>query len=291
MKTLSISPITNTARFPFKKGTLQFLQDAHKETVANLIIGLIGSTYNPFTAYVIYGCENSGSGLSYNITDGYIFYLGELYQVSATSFTASSGQVAVLSITTTQYTTNADPVTFTDATTHNVHNIRAITIASGVSGSGLADYSDVNFIGIVVADEKTRALSAEAVLQGEINTINSGWTSYTPTISFTASGAATITTNRSKFKVIGKTLIVDLQVAVTITINANDISFSLPSGKVHASYLSESIENIVDATNSLLIPVGVILNNGGTVINFNNSGNNFNNGDWGFSRTFIMEIQ
>src|SRR6185503_8165948 len=43
----------------------------------------------------------------------------------------------------TQYTTNADPVTFTDSVARNVHNIRSINFSSGVSGTGIFDFGDI----------------------------------------------------------------------------------------------------------------------------------------------------
>lgn len=150
MKILDTTPITNSARLPIKKGTLQFLQDAHKETAAATIIALIGPSYNASTVYILYGVQNSGSGSNYVISSGYAFYNGEIFTVDATSFTTVGTDTAVFNIAITQYTTNADPVTFTDTTVKNVHNIRKITVSSGASGSGIADYSAGFFLSFVI---------------------------------------------------------------------------------------------------------------------------------------------
>lgn len=190
--------ITDTKRFPIKKGTLEFLQDAYKDCFTNLLIGLIGPSYSGLNVYIIYGATNSGSGSAYNISAGAAFYLGEIFPVANTSFTASGGQTAVLNITTTQYTTNADPVTFSDATINNIHDNRFITVASGVSGSGIKNYANVIFLDLSKEELEER-------LQDQIDSINSAWFSSAPTLS---SSAFVASTNNVTFrwKIIGKTV-------------------------------------------------------------------------------------
>ena len=141
MKKLIIDSISDSAQMPIKKGTLQFLQDANYEAMQSIVLAAIGSTYDPTKVYVLYGCINSGSGNSYTITAGAVFYAGEIYLVDAASFTASGSNVGVFSIAITQYTNNADPVTFADTTIQNVHNIRKMLISAGASGSTIGDYS------------------------------------------------------------------------------------------------------------------------------------------------------
>ena len=141
MKKLVIDSISDSAQMPIKKGTLQFLQDANYEAMQSIVLAAIGSTYDPTKVYVLYGCINSGSGNSYTITAGAVFYAGEIYLVDAASFTASGSNVGVFSIAITQYTNNADPVTFADTTIQNVHNIRKMLISAGASGSTIGDYS------------------------------------------------------------------------------------------------------------------------------------------------------
>lgn len=150
MKKLDVSSITDTSQFPLKQGTLQFLQDANAEVLANILIGLIGPGYNPATIYVLNGCVNSGTGTVYIITAGAVFYNGEVFLVAATSFTVSGGNVPIFTQVTSQYTVHADPVTFTDAVVRNVHNIRMFAIVQGASGSGVADYSQGYFLSFAI---------------------------------------------------------------------------------------------------------------------------------------------
>lgn len=145
MRIIDTSPITDSAKFPIKKGTLDFLQAAYGEVVSAILIGIIGiDNYDPTVVYIIYGIVNTGAGAVYNITAGAVFYNGEVFYVDAASFTATGSNVAIFQIVITQFLgdgTNADPVTFTDSSLHNVHDIRKIQIVQGASGSGLGNLS------------------------------------------------------------------------------------------------------------------------------------------------------
>lgn len=141
MKILNVTPITDSKQLKIKKGTLQFLQDANYEAFQAVVRASIGSAYNPSLVYIMFGCVNSGTGNSYDITAGAVFYNGEIYLVDATSFIAAGSNVGVFQAITTQYTNNADPVTYTDSSVGNVHNIRKFQIVQGATGSGVSDFS------------------------------------------------------------------------------------------------------------------------------------------------------
>lgn len=146
MRKIDESQITSGSEMYFKKGTWTHLQAAYTELFEALMRREFKS-YSGTTMYVIYGCVNSGSGSNYVISAGAVFYAGEIYLVDAATFTAGGGQTAVATITTTQYTTFADPVTFSDGNPKYVHNIRKVVIASGTSGTGTKDYSAFEFFG------------------------------------------------------------------------------------------------------------------------------------------------
>jgi hypothetical protein len=151
MKHLRNTDITPTSQLPIKSGTLEFLQDAHEETshdiIQAIVKNIIGeSNYSLSTPYVLYGLTNVGSGSSYIISNGAILYGGQIYRVDTATFTAGAGQTAIMNFVTSQYNTNADPVTFSDAVQRNVHDIIKIVVVAGTSGSGsVADYSTLVF--------------------------------------------------------------------------------------------------------------------------------------------------
>lgn len=141
MKKLSVTPITNSAQFFPKKGTLEFLQLAHREGFTAILRALIGAAYDPAVVYILYGVENTGTYPVYTISEGVVFFNGEIYYVDAAGYSATGSDVAVFSIIQTQYTTDADPVTLSDATVHNIHNIFKMQTTAGAPGSGLANFT------------------------------------------------------------------------------------------------------------------------------------------------------
>lgn len=142
MKKLNLSNISTTVGMPQKSGSLTHIQSAYQEALNSIVRSIISDgIYQSDVGYILHGCVNSGSGLNYNISEGAIFLNGEIYQVPAAVFTATGLQVAVGTITTTYFSDqSADPVAFTDGVSRNVHEIRRIVFAAGLSGGG-----DVNF--------------------------------------------------------------------------------------------------------------------------------------------------
>ena len=146
MKKLDTSPIAPGVSFPLKGGTLAFLQLAYQEVIQEIVTSRIGGYYDTTKAYILNGCINTGSGSNYIISAGSVFFNGEIYLVPAATFTISGSNVAEGIITTTQYTSDADAVIFTDNVSRNVHNIRQIVFSAALSGSGAVDF--VNLINL-----------------------------------------------------------------------------------------------------------------------------------------------
>jgi len=142
MKKLDTSAVTSGNGFPIKVGTLDFLQAAYTEPIAEIMKNIIGVTYSPSTPYILSGCVATTGGGTTNITGGSIFFNGEILLSPAQSVSVVTG-VLLANIGVTQYTTNADPVQFTGGGAPiNVHNIRQVAYAYAATGSGsIADYS------------------------------------------------------------------------------------------------------------------------------------------------------
>jgi hypothetical protein len=141
MRKLSTSSVTNTTAMPIKAGTLEHLQLAYQEVANALARNAIGRPTDTTRAYILFGCINSGTAGSMNVSAGAVYYAGEIYLVDA--FTLTVTQAAVAAIATTFFGTNADPVTFTDGVARNVHEIRKITFSNAASGSGLFDFNNM----------------------------------------------------------------------------------------------------------------------------------------------------
>lgn len=141
MRKLDVSAISPSNGFPVKSGTITHLQLAYQEAISETAKGIIGYGYDPTKGYILNGCLNSGSGSSYIIASGSIYFNGEVYLVDPATFTISGSNVAVGTIT-VSFNSSAvsDPVQFQDGVNRNVHQIRKIVFAPGLSGSGAVDY-------------------------------------------------------------------------------------------------------------------------------------------------------
>jgi len=142
MNKLITSDISAGSRMPIKKGTIDFLQLAYQQPLSALAQRIIGTNYDPTKAYVLYGLTGSMGSIS----AGALFFNGEVYLCDGDSSGLPCGgsNVAVLNIAITNYSSDADPVTFSDGSVYNIHNIRKVAISCGASGSGdVCDYSDL----------------------------------------------------------------------------------------------------------------------------------------------------
>jgi hypothetical protein len=133
MKKLDTSPITDSASMPVKSGSLQFLQEAHQETTVAVVNAMLGYTPDPTKGYIIQGVNVTVVGSNYTITDGYIYFNGEIFKLNASSFTLAGGQQVYATITNVPYPA-ADPVMFGDNVLRTVHLNRQMTFSSAVSG-------------------------------------------------------------------------------------------------------------------------------------------------------------
>ena len=207
---LNVTPITDTAQMPLKKGTLQFLQNAYNINFFHVLQSLsaTGTVFNSTIPYVLYGCRNTGVYPNYNISAGVVLYGLQIYAVEAASFTVTGSDVPVMNIVTNQYTTNADPVTLTDGSTVNIHNINSMTITAGASGSGDVNWSNCIFDEFSINAERINRQTADAALQTEIDYIYDVWQGVTLDSSNVSAAGGTISSISSgtlSYKKIGKT--------------------------------------------------------------------------------------
>lgn len=141
MKKLDVTPITTSIAMPIKAGTLQFLQDAHKEALNALIKNVVQDPLTD-TIYILSGCVNSGTLPVHTISPGTLYVNDEIYDFAGATFTLTGLNKAYARIETTQYTAIADPVEFTDGVSRNVHNIRKIVIEATTVSSLLPEFKD-----------------------------------------------------------------------------------------------------------------------------------------------------
>lgn len=191
---------------PIKKGTLQFIQRSHRDTVRDAIVGMIGKTYDNTKVYVLYGCEVSISGSNVDFTEGAVFYAEEVFEVLGSSFTLTGGHYIGWALDIQQYTNFADPVTFSDGNNYNVHNIRRyklLAVANGGSNKPLA--SDTVFYGVWQARNN---VSDVAVV----------------------SGTGTVSSSQIRYKIDGNMVTLQYSVDVNLTGGVPHLEITLPVG-------------------------------------------------------------
>lgn len=147
MKKLITSSAVGTIEQPVFPRTLQHLQEAYTEAIAAVVKNL--TNYVDGTLQILFGCviTNAGAGV-FNITEGAVFYNGEVYLVIAGTITCAGAEIPVWVIDTSYQA--GDPVTLYDSmvpvSTANVHEIKLFKIVNAASGSGLFDYGSANVI-------------------------------------------------------------------------------------------------------------------------------------------------
>lgn len=133
--------IDPTSQQPFTVKSLEFLQNAIREAIGVNARAIIGSIYDATKVYAFTGLGQSGNIIS----NGYVFYNGEVYSITGADITAYSNVPVIKAAVVSDV--NYDPIMFSDGVNKNVHFIDYFYIDDGVSASTTyGDYADVIFV-------------------------------------------------------------------------------------------------------------------------------------------------
>ena len=137
---------------------IDFIQQAYIECLRALAGFLVADTTK---VTIMYGCAITYPGSDVSVAEGWVFYNGELYYVPAFTNTFHPGDIVNASINTTLYS-GADPTTFSDGSTHNVHQQRqvALSISTEASLGTMPDYS----LWLNISTNSTATAATTAVL-------------------------------------------------------------------------------------------------------------------------------
>jgi hypothetical protein len=144
MKKIVTSNITDQARLPLLKRTLEFMRENDAETSTASLYAMLGNNSDS-VPIVLWGCEPtittaSLTGDTLTITEGAILYDGEIYQVAAGSTVFTAGQVHTLAIVATNQT--GEPTKYTDDSEHITNINYTIAVSHGLTGSGICDWGN-----------------------------------------------------------------------------------------------------------------------------------------------------
>lgn len=129
-----------TGGFPFLLNDLRFIDDAVKLAIADLTTAVAGSE-----PVIIYGCQTQQQANFVSVSEGAIFWQGEIWHVYPHNFTAPNPMTEAPYW---NFVTENGPEgsrTFENAETHQVHQIRkAVASVSPVAGAlGSLAFDDV----------------------------------------------------------------------------------------------------------------------------------------------------
>lgn len=137
MRKFTTTDITSVASMPFKRGSLEHIQNMITDLMKATFrcIGTDDSFGGSVAKDIVYGCVNTGSGSNYIFSDGVIYTGAEMFYVEAATFTTTSGY-PIFVLDESQFTaTYADPVEFSDGNNYDVHDIRTLVIQEGTTGT------------------------------------------------------------------------------------------------------------------------------------------------------------
>ena len=138
-KNLITTNILGSVKAPLTKAALDTLQANFKEIPASIARGVLGSytTGNViiWEGFIITLSTVTTTNDTATWTAGTVYYNGEFYQVTAGTLTKTSG-VFLYSIIDSLITAQ-----FSDGNSYNWLETKTITITSGTSGTGIADYA------------------------------------------------------------------------------------------------------------------------------------------------------
>jgi len=229
MNYLDTSYISDAQQMPIKQGTLDFLQGSHKDTVSQVIKGLIGiggttATYNANLVYILWGCSNDSNNSNYyNLKEGAVFYQGEVFYVAAANnISAPANWNLVITPVTA---TNADPVTFTSGAKYSVHNIRTMNLTS--NGSTGVEFTSTDTIKLYIDQNNINTTIQN--LQNQINNLQNFIWNYVPT-----SGAGSYKGGYSGTLRYGKDSLgwVHLEGTFKASNTGSSVIFTLPAGYI-----------------------------------------------------------
>ncbi len=130
---------------PLPIRSVLFLQDSVKYALQHLATAMVGNSFDLTKVYILYGCVKTVGGGNDSFTQGAVYYFGEIFYVSAASFTTGTDYAYLLISNGSQ-----DPIKMKDGSFDNVHNLRRVVIAAnstpGAGQTAIPNFSAWIFI-------------------------------------------------------------------------------------------------------------------------------------------------
>ena len=286
---LDTSNATAVVVQPVKAETLNFMQTAASARTNSILSSIYGVPVpSNATLYVLSGCVVITIGSTVNVTNGVVWYNGEVFDVPSATFSAPTNPNIIIFTLVTDYdTNNADPLTFSDQIQRNVHQIRTLNVTTGTSATTgyVFDFSAAIFqnlslpaLSTSITNEVNRAIGVEQGLSTRISNeviratnaeaaIGTVWSTELVTSSNlivdVGSGSISAIAGRIDYSVIGKTVTAIVSAVFTVTGVVNSVNLTMPAGVTWSGYdfatsgyvanFPDTVVDIASSGNSLAV--------------------------------------
>lgn len=145
MKNVLSTGITSSSQQPYTKTTHEWYNAMSKDVAEAFVKSLIPSSAYTGKLVILSGCELTGTNPgARTVSDGFVWYNGEIFRVVAGTFTTTGSEIGVWSINTAS--TN---LIFSDGASKPVHQEKTLVLSNGESGSQLFDEGSSDVISTV----------------------------------------------------------------------------------------------------------------------------------------------
>jgi len=152
MKNVLSIGITSSSQQPYTKTTHEWYNAMSKDVAEAFVKSLIPSSAYTGKLVILSGCELTGTnpGLR-TVSDGWVWYSGEIFRVNAGTFTTGVGEIGVWSIN-----TSSTNLTFSDNASKPVHQEKTLVFSNGASGSELFDEDSSSVLPVITPYEQNK---------------------------------------------------------------------------------------------------------------------------------------
>lgn len=142
MKNVLSIGITSSSQQPYTKTTHEWYNAMSKDVAEAFVKSLIPSSAYTGKLVILSGCTLTGTNPGpRTVTDGWVWYSGEIFRVNSGTFTTGVGEIGVWSIL--EESTN---LTFSDGASKPVHQEKTLVFSNGEPGSGMFDENSADII-------------------------------------------------------------------------------------------------------------------------------------------------
>jgi len=145
MKNVLSTGITSSSKQPYTKTTHEWYNAMSKDVAEAFVKSLIPSSAYTGKLVILSGCELTGTNPgARTVSDGFVWYNGEIFRVVAGTFTTTGSEIGIWSINTAS--TN---LTFSDGASKPVHQEKTLVFSNVEPGSGIFDEGSSDVISTV----------------------------------------------------------------------------------------------------------------------------------------------